>query len=119
MSALENPQIEMLELGIEDAKNMVKMGEAAKKLTKNGDFKKVIMNGYFVDEAARLALLSSDPNIPENVREFIMRDLNGPGALKRYLQTLTRMGDQAAIEIDEAYETMGELRDEEDEGAVE
>jgi hypothetical protein len=114
MNAFENPQIEMLELGIEDAKKMVKMGESAKKLARGADFKKVVLEGYFVEEAARLALLVSDPNIPENVREFIMRDINGLGAFKRYLQTMVRMGEQAAIEISEAYDTMGELREEEE-----
>lgn len=116
MNPLENPEIEMLELGIEEAKKMVKEAESAKKLAKNSDFKKIIMEGYFVEEAARLALLYSDPNIPENVREFIIRDINGVGALKRYLQTKIRLGEQAEREIEESYDTMRSIREEEDEG---
>lgn len=114
MNLAENPEIEMLELSIEEAKKMVKAAESAKKLAKNSDFKKIIMEGYFVEEAARLALLYSDPNIPDNVREFIVRDINGVGALKRYLQTKIRMGEQAEREIEEAYDTMNDIRDEED-----
>lgn len=106
-------EIEQIELTIEEASKMARIGEKALALSTNKLFKEIVMDGYFVQEAARLALLSSDPNIPENVRTYILRDMNGPGAFKRYLQTLVQMGNQARREVEESRETLQELMDEE------
>lgn len=106
--------IEQIELSISEARKMVERGERADRLSRNRDFIKTVLEGYFVEEASRLALLSSDPNIPEEVRAFVLRDLNGPGAFKRYLSTLVQMGHMAAQEIHEAQETLDEIRSEGD-----
>lgn len=105
-------EIEQVELSIAEAKKAVEKAKIARRLSTNPDFKKLILDGYFVEEAARLALLSGDPALPEEYRGHVMRDLHGPGALKRYLSTMVQMGDIAEKEIEEHQETLEELRDE-------
>ena len=106
-------EIEQVELSIEAAKEMVERGKMAERLADIPEFKKLVLDGYFVDEAARLALLSSDPNLSEDIRGHVMRDLQGVGAFKRYLSTLVQLGRQAAQEIEEAEVTLSEMRAEE------
>lgn len=105
--------IEQVEISIAEAKKLVERGAMVKRLSTNPDFKALVMDGYFVDEAARLAHLSSDPGLPENIRECVVRDLAGPGGFKRYLTTIARMADAAENEIEESRETLEELREEE------
>ena len=105
--------IHEVELSIEHAKKLVERGQMAQKLASNYEFKKLVLEGYFVEEAARLVHLFSDPNIPEDVRTYIERDLQCPGAFKRYLSTIVQMGLQAAQEIKDAHQTLEDIRQEE------
>lgn len=106
-------EIETVEMSIVEAEKMVKRAEAAKRLSNIPEFKKLVMDGYFVDEAARLVHLSSDPSIPENIRDVVVRDMAGPGAFKRYMSAIVTMGENAAREIENARDTLEELREEE------
>lgn len=105
--------IEQVELTIAEAKKIVDRGKMAEKLSRNPDFKKLVMDGYFVDEAARLVHLSHDPSLPENIRNTVLRDMAGPAAFKRYMSALVLMGQNAEREILEHEETLEELREEE------
>ena len=107
---MSQEEIKEIELSIEHAKEIALRGEMAEKLATNHEFKKLILDGYFRDEAARLALLSSDPALDQTSREHVLRDLNGPGSLKRYLSAIVQMGRVAQNEIREAYQTMDEIR---------
>lgn len=109
-----NNEIQQVELSIAEAEKMVKRGQAAERLSLNPDFKALVLDGYFVEEAARLVHLSSDPTIPENIRDVVVRDLAGPGAFKRYMTAMVQMGNMAANEIEDHRETLEELREEED-----
>lgn len=111
---MSQSDIQEIELTIEHAKEIVERGESARRLASNSDFKKLVLDGYFVNEAARLALLHSDPSINEEIREKVLRDLNGPGAFKRYLSTIIQMGDQAIRELPELQEALDEARAEDD-----
>lgn len=100
--------IHEIELSIEAAKEMVARGELAVKLANNSAFKKLVLDGYFVDEAARLVHLFSDPNLNDEQRAMVERDLIGIGAFKRYLQTVRQIGQMAEREISDAeYELEG------------
>jgi signal transduction protein with GAF and PtsI domain len=90
------------------------LGKSATKLEKNSDFKKTVMQGYFIDEAARLALLVSDPMISPELRAAVMRDIDGVGAFKRYLSFMVQMGQQAERSIEENEQTLQEIREEND-----
>lgn len=105
--------IQEVEMSIEEARKVVNRGRKAEQLARNSLFKELIMDGYFVDECARLVHLSSDPAIPEDIRNTVFRDMAGPGALKRYFSTIVQMGRLAERDILESTETLEELREEE------
>jgi chaperonin cofactor prefoldin len=105
-------EIKQVEVTIEEAKKAVELGKSAAKLEKNSDFKKTVMQGYFIDEAARLALLVSDPMISPELRAAVMRDIDGVGAFKRYLSFMVQMGQQAERTIEENEQTLEEIREE-------
>lgn len=113
MSQSQRDQIEEVELSIAHAKEIINRGAMAERLSHNPDFKKLVLEGYFTTEAARLALLYSDPNIDPEMREAIGRDLMGPGVFKRYLSTMVQMGYVAQRELGEHIETLEEIREEE------
>lgn len=104
-------EIEQIEVSIEEAKQVVAMGELARKMADNPTFKTLVLEGYFRDEAARLALLVSDPQMAPH-RELIMRDLDSIGGFKRYLSTKIQMGDIARREIAEGETELDDLRQE-------
>jgi hypothetical protein len=106
-------EIEQVELSIEEARKVVEHGEMAEKLATVSTFRKIVLDGYFVDEAARLALLFSDPNLSAEQREMVKNDLIGIGAFKRYLSTKVQMGRYAAQSIAEAQEELEHIRQEE------
>jgi hypothetical protein len=110
---MSQSEIEELELSIEHAKEIVERGKMAEKLSTIPEFKKLVLDGYFVNEAARLALLYSDSNLSNEGREAVARELNGPGAFKRYLSTMVQMGHIAQRELREHMETLDEVREEE------
>jgi hypothetical protein len=106
-------QIQEIELSMAAARKMVALAEQVKELQANTAFRAVVTEGYFTHEAARLVHLSGDPNIPENVRAMVARDLFGPPALNRYLQTVVQMGYQAAQALEEGQEMISAIHAEE------
>lgn len=104
--------IEQIELSIEEAQKMVERKERALRLADNPDFKSLILDGYFKDEAIRLTHLLSDPNAVAH-RPQITESMVSIGSLKRYLHAIVQMGAMAEQEISEARETLDEIRGEE------
>jgi hypothetical protein len=54
---MSNKYIKELETNIEQAKDSIELGLSLERLFSNRDFKRVILNGYFKDEAVRLVHL--------------------------------------------------------------
>ena len=108
---MSEQEIEQIELSIEEAQKAVRRGELAKKLYDIPEFNELIVEGYLKNEVLRLAFLASDPNLPENYRDCVNRDIHGPAALKRYLSTLVQMADIAAREIEDHEENLEEIRE--------
>jgi len=111
MSQLEK-NIEEVELTIAEARKIVEYGTVVRRLIDNPDFKKVVTDDYFVEEAARLALLYSDPSINKDQARMINNDLLGLGAFKRYIQTKLQMANNMAYEMEQQMETLQELHEE-------
>lgn len=102
--------IEQTELTIEHTKELIEKREAAYRLADNPDFKKLVLDGYIRDEAARLAHLLNEPTFTDEQREFVTKDVYGPGALKRYFQTTIMLGNNAEATLEEHEESLAELR---------
>jgi len=106
--------IEEIELNIKEAKKMVDLGKALDRLHSNRDFKKVIGEGFFKDEAVRLVHLKSDPSMQsEEHQEAVAKQMDSIGGLVHYFRTVAHraMLAEKAIEADE--ETREELLAEE------
>jgi len=66
--------------------------DALNRLMEDKDFKKVIIEGYFKDEAIRLTgLLAHDEIRRQNLRPAIMEQLVAISNLQDYFRTITNM----------------------------
>lgn len=101
--------IQEIEKNIAQAKEIVELGNAMERLSQNRDFKKIVKEGYFRDEAIRLVHLKADPNMqtPEK-QQAVLLQMDAIGAVNQYFQTIFHRAAVAskAIAADE------EVRDE-------
>jgi hypothetical protein len=104
--------INQVEVTMEFAKELIKNADVAQRLTNNPDFKAIILDGYFADEAARLGHLVGDPETVMDPKRgtMVQNDLIGIGALKRYMSTILMLGRRAEADLLEQGETLEELR---------
>jgi len=102
----DNQQIEN---SIDQARKMVERKNQIEKLTSNREFRKVILDGYFVDEASRLAGISGDP-LHAREHEDIMLSLKAISKLRLFLSNQIRMGQVAEAELHEYNEALDEMR---------
>ena len=101
--------IKEIELSAEKAKEMIAKKNAALRLASNRDFKSLVLEGYFKDEAARLVGLIADPQA-KGMLEDIQRDLAGISSFRFFMMQLVRNGEAAEVALAEANETLEELR---------
>lgn len=80
-----NQDIQQIEVNIAVAKEKVALGECLKRLSKNRDFKKLIEQCYFKDEAHRLIMVKSSPNCQsDEIQKEILKDIDGIGSLYQF-----------------------------------
>ena len=98
---------------IKEKQESVKKLEALNRLAKNKDFKLLIDNGYFVDEATRLVMLKASPcSASDEDQKNIMRGIDSVGYLRQYFATITTLGREAERRIEEAEYTIQSLKEE-------
>ena len=97
--------IQQLENSIKQSQKIVDLGDALDRLRNNRDFKKVIIEGFFEQEAIRLVHLLSDSNMqsPE-MQTSIHKQMIAIGGFRDYLDTLNVRAGMArrSVEADEA-----------------
>jgi len=110
----ENPDSYIIVLNetIEQCKKIEQEGKEAMELAEHPVFKKLVLEGYFKEEAARLAEMISSPVIDEKTREDINRNLMGIGGFKRYLSMKVQMGQRAAQDRKSAEQALVEMYEE-------
>ena len=109
-----------LELSIEQAKANIELGRSIERLYKNKDFKKVVLEGYFKDEAIRLVMSKSNPQLlrdsPVMKAADIQADLDrmifAIGSLQQYLFTCSMIAQQSEKAIQDDEQALEELRNE-------
>lgn len=110
MSNVIDQQIEEIEISIEQSKKLIDMMESMKKLTDNPDFKKVIIDGYFKDEASRLVLLKADDTMQDDKDQMqIMNQINAIGYVRKYFSTIYQLGHMAERSVEADKQTREEL----------
>lgn len=101
--------IEQIELSIEDAKELIKRKDMALKLASNREFKKLVLDGYFVDEAARLVAVSGD-YLQKDYRDEIFDAIKAISHFKQFMQNIVKTGEIAERELRDQEEVLDELR---------
>ncbi len=91
-------------------KKLTELRDIAEKLYRNKDFKKLILEEYMINEAARLAQVSGDPNLNKEQKEDAMAMAQATGHLKRYLQIVCQMGNHAESEINNIDAELADIR---------
>lgn len=104
--------IQELEISIEDAREKVKLKDMALKLASNREFKKLILEGYFKEEAARLVAISADFSM-KDYRDEITMNIQAISCFKQFMQNIVRTGEMAESELEQSQEVMDELLEEE------
>ena len=99
-----------IEKNIKLAKERVDLGDSLERLRNNRDFKKVIQEGFFCDEAVRLVQLKADPAFQTAERqESIVKQIDAIGAQNQYFQMIYQMAHLARKAIESDQETLEEV----------
>lgn len=109
MSEIYN-DIQDLEAQIKNAEELLANRNMALKLGDNHEFRKLILDEYFVKEAARLVQLSTDPSLDKDQQADALAMAQATGHVKRYLSMIVQMGAHAERDLPDAKQTLEELR---------
>lgn len=112
----QNEQIQHVELSLDEAKKVVDFGEAIQRLEKNADFKKVILDGYFNDEAKRLTFLTADTTLDDKSANAVWAGIRAIGELRAFLMNRKVTAEIAKKEVMDFSETLEEIRGEDANG---
>lgn len=98
--------IQAIDANINEAKKIADAGDALERLRSNRDFKKVIMEGYFEQEAIRLVHLKADPNMQSpDSQKSIIAQMDAIGSLNQYFHAVyqkSQIAKKAVIADEEA-----------------
>lgn len=102
---MNNSAVEMLENQKAGYLEAIKRRDEARKLTSNRIFKSLVLQEWCVDECARYAQMSADPNLGPNERADALAVAQAAGHFRRWLQVIEQMGahaDKELLAIDDA-----------------
>lgn len=102
-----------VEQQLKDVKEAMALRDMAVKLSTNREFRKLIIEGFIETETNRLMVCAGDVRFKKEDREQMMGQALAGGHLKRYLNYIQMLGDNAERSIPEAEQTLAELRAEE------
>lgn len=93
-------EIKAIERNIEQAKGIQSLGKALERLSSNKDFKQIILQGYFKDEAVRLVHLKGDKNFESDEKQAILdKKIGAISQLVHFLNNIEDQADNAAQAI--------------------
>lgn len=98
---------------IKEKQSKTKRLDALNRLAKNKDFKLIIDDGYFRDEAIRAVMLKADPTqeSPE-CQEHLDKVITSIGYLRQYFRAITAEGVAAYNAIEDAEQSLLEQEEE-------
>ena len=103
-------QVEEIEVKINEAKEVIERKKALMRLTDNKDFKTIVLDGYFEDEASRLVLLKADYEMQdERSQNQIKKSIDAIGYFRLYLRTVMQLGAQMEKDLEADQKTREEL----------
>jgi hypothetical protein len=102
--------VEEIQLNIDQARGVVALGESLDRLFQNPDFREVIVEGYFRDEAVRLVELKAAPQMAKpQYQEPILKAIDAIGALQQHFNKIRLMADQARQAIEDSEQELESL----------
>lgn len=88
--------LQQIEITEQEAKNKVDLAKSLDRLLSNRDFKKIVTEGYFREEAIRLVMAKSNPHCQQDeVQKAITKDIDAIGSFRHYLAQIEFDGQQA------------------------
>lgn len=105
--------LEQLEQQLHDEKLKVERRDAILRLTNNADFKKVIREGFMVEDCARYARESINPMLTPDERANALAFAQAAGYLKQFLNIAIQMGDSAVETVSRCEDAIDQVRAEE------
>lgn len=102
-------EIEQIEISLEEAKKTVALKSKVEKLLSNREFKAVVEDGYFKDEALRLTRIYGDPQMADHRPEISM-EIAAVSKFRSFLERLIAFGQMAEQTILEHEAELDELR---------
>jgi hypothetical protein len=110
MSDITAIDISEAEKTIENFKELAEKRKLAMELYNNTAFRKLIVDDYFTQEAARMVQLSADPNMDAAQRADCLAMAQATGHFKRYLSATMQMGFVAERDLPEYESQLAEMR---------
>jgi len=108
---------EALEMDIDEAKEIISVMDAFKRLTTNEDFKTVIEEGYLKNEAIRVVHAKAAPGCNDpKIQLGLENEIIGIGQLRQYFFKIMQFGNTAEVSLREARDTQRELEQENTDG---
>jgi hypothetical protein len=109
MSEIEQ-NIKQVEMSIEEAKHNVENRDLVLSLSKHPDFRKLIMRGYFEQEAIRLVHLKGAQGMQSPEQQMLVNNaMLAISNLKQYFDNLVQMGNVSEKALAEHEKTREEL----------
>lgn len=108
-------EVESLEQQLKNAKLLVEQKQMALKLYDNHEFRKLIVEGFMLNEAARYVQASGDPSLSAEQRQDALNMAQASGHLKRFLSITVQMASVSERDIPELEAAIEMARQEEGE----
>lgn len=111
-------QVQKLEDQLLTENERVERRDAILRLSKNPDFRKLIVEGFMQKECARYTHESADPGLTAEQRADALGIAQSAGHLKRFLNVAIQFGDVADRTIKDLHQAIEEARQEDNEEEV-
>ena len=92
-------EVNQLQKQLDDYKKLSERRKQALRLSENKDFKKLVLEGFCVTDAASYVSASADPQLTPAQRQDALNIAQAAGHLKRFLSIQMQMGAHAEREI--------------------
>jgi hypothetical protein len=111
---MSNDAIQAIERNIKKAREVLEFSSALERLRGSRDFKKVVLEGYFEQEAIRLVHLKADQNMQKpETQQSIVNQIDAIGQLSQFFSTALQKAAMASRQIEADQETIEEIAGEE------
>lgn len=95
----------MIEVSLEDAQKLIDRKTKLIKLQDNAIFKKIFVEGYFKDEAARIAQAITNPEMMDDIEQReLLSQLKAIGHMQNYMLTIRQAGTTMELALKEEEE---------------